>query len=204
MRTIAFALFSSLFLLSISSCEKEDAFGDYPFLYVYDDHEIQRSEYVVLTQNGSTDIGAQGSFVMLEPNFETLIDDDAEELVLFKSFELLDENRIKISLYDQTGVGSSDTILPYNLDNNIIEIEIDNDTFTIEFSEGRNAIEFCIFTYYHTEQAAPPQFFCSPIHTDVCKELDGMEGVDYVKSTYDWTPGDSLAILYSALVYTKQ
>ncbi|MEZ5057869.1 MAG: hypothetical protein R2879_12625 [Saprospiraceae bacterium] len=78
MRTIAFAIFSSLFLLVISSCGKEDTFGDYPFLYVYDFHEIQRSEYVVLTQNGSTNIGAQGSFVMLEPYFEKTVDEDPE------------------------------------------------------------------------------------------------------------------------------
>ncbi|MEZ4950306.1 MAG: hypothetical protein R2784_13090 [Saprospiraceae bacterium] len=112
---ICFAIFSSLFLLVISSCGKEDTFGDYPFLYVYDFHEIQRSEYVVLTQNGSTDIGAQGTFVMSEPYIKEIIDDDPEQFILFKSFELLDEENIKTLFWILSECKFlSDTIMKYS------------------------------------------------------------------------------------------
>ncbi|MEZ4981283.1 MAG: hypothetical protein R2769_06785 [Saprospiraceae bacterium] len=70
-------------------------------------------EYVVLTQNGSTDIGAQGTFVMSEPYLEEIIDDDPEQFILFKSFELLDEENIKLTLLDPVSAGTSDTIMKY-------------------------------------------------------------------------------------------
>lgn len=170
-------------------------------LNIYQNFEIRSSQYVELNQDGWESVTPAGNFALVE---DLIVRYSSEDYSLDQII-LLDETMVKIRIVEPGSGFTLVTTINYTLQNNEFQLPIFASGATVELSDDLKTMELCNFTYYHTKLSSQfPQITHSAITNNLCTRLDGADPIEYVKDQFNWIPGDTIAIVFSAFVYELQ